>query len=72
MLGNSPILEIKCDNELVANYLALLPEEEAIQPIIDTGVVDRMIEMSNYKNAQLTNVAISIIERVLQTRKKAF
>lgn len=56
----------------MANYLALLPEEEAIQPIIDTIVVDQMIEMSNYNNAQLTNMAISIIERVLQTRKKAF
>jgi len=49
-----------------------LPEEEAIQPIIETGVIDQMIEISNYQNPQLTNIAISIIERVLQTRKKAF
>lgn len=31
-----------------------------------------MLEMSHYNNAQLTSKAISIIDRVLQTRKKAF
>lgn len=31
-----------------------------------------MIELSNYNNAQLTSKAISIIDRVLQTRRKAF
>lgn len=31
-----------------------------------------MIELTNYRNAQLTSGAISIIDRVLQTRKKAF
>ena len=31
-----------------------------------------MIELSNYNNPALTSKAISIIDRVLQTRKKAF
>jgi hypothetical protein len=31
-----------------------------------------MIELTNYRNPQLTSSAISIIDRVLQTKKKAF
>jgi hypothetical protein len=57
---------------MVHEFLANLPSEESIQPIIDTSICDSMIEMTNYNNAQLTSKAISIIDRVLQTRKKAF
>ncbi len=57
---------------MVREFLASLPSEESIQPIIDTSICDSMIEMTNYNNAQLTSKAISIIDRVLQTRKKAF
>lgn len=69
---NSPILDIRCDHAMVHEFLANLPSEESIQPIIDTSICDSMIEMTNYNNAQLTSKAISIIDRVLQTRKKAF
>ena len=31
-----------------------------------------MIELTNYRNAELSSSAISVIDRVLQTRKKAF
>jgi len=57
---------------MVHKFLAMLPTEESIQPIIETSICDQMIEMSNYNNAQLTSKAISIIDRVLQTRRKAF
>ena len=30
-----------------------------------------MIELANYDNPELTSMALSIIERVLQTKKKA-
>lgn len=57
---------------MVARFLASLPTEETIQPILETSIIDSMIELSNYNNAQLTSKAISIIDRVLQTRRKAF
>lgn len=66
------MLEIKCDHQMVARFLASLPTEETIQPILETSIIDSMIELSNYNNAQLTSKAISIIDRVLQTRRKAF
>ena len=72
IISSTPILEIRCDHELVRSFLELLPHDETLQPIIETGVVDQMIEMSNYRNAKLTSSAISIIDRVLQTRRKAF
>lgn len=72
MIGSSSMLEIKCDHELINNFLPTLPTEEAIQPIIETSICDQMIELTNYRNAQLTSGAISIIDRVLQTRRKAF
>lgn len=50
----------------------ILPPEEEIQPIIETSIVNLMIEVSNYGNSTLTSKAISIIDRVFQTRKKAF
>lgn len=72
MFNSSPMLEIKCDHQMVARFLASLPSEDTIQPIIETSIIDSMIELSNYNNAQLTSKAISIIDRVLQTRQKAF
>jgi hypothetical protein len=72
MINNSSMLEIKCDHELISNFLPSLPTEEAIQPIVETSICDQMIELTNYRNAQLTSGAISIIDRVLQTRRKAF
>lgn len=72
MLSNTPMFEIRCNHPMVRKFLAMLPTEESIQPIIETSICDQMIEMSNYNNAQLTSKAISIIDRVLQTRRKAF
>ena len=72
MLNSSSILEIKCDDELVDNILPNIPNEEAIQPVIETSICDQMIELTNYRNPQLTSGAISIIDIALQTRKKAF
>jgi hypothetical protein len=72
MFNSSPMLEIKCDHEMVARFLASLPSDDTIQPIIETSIIDSMIELSNYNNPQLTSKAISIIDRVLQTRQKAF
>jgi hypothetical protein len=57
---------------MVNKFLASLPSDDTIQPIIETSIIDSMIELSNYNNAQLTSKAISIIDSVLQTRKKAF
>jgi hypothetical protein len=56
----------------VDGFLKLLPEDDSLQPILETAVVHQMIEISNYHNARLTSSAISVIERVLQTRRKAF
>lgn len=69
---SSSILEIKCDDDLVGNILPTIPNEDAIQPIIETSICDQMIELTNYRNPQLTSGAISIIDIALQTRKKAF
>lgn len=66
------MLDIKCDHEMVARFLASLPSDDTIQPIIETSIIDSMIELSNYNNPKLTSKAISIIDRVLQTRQKAF
>jgi hypothetical protein len=57
---------------MVATFLLSLPSEVSRQPILDTTICDYMMEMSNYNNAQLTSKAISVIDRVLQTSKKAF
>jgi hypothetical protein len=43
MFNSSPMLEIKCDHQMVARFLASLPSEEAIQPIIETSIIDAMI-----------------------------
>lgn len=51
MLSNSSMLEIKCDNDLISNFLPTLPSEETIQPIIETSICDQMIELTNYRNA---------------------
>lgn len=72
MFSSSPMLDIKCDHAMVARFLASLPSDDTIQPIIETSIIDAMIELSNYNNANLTSKAISIIDRVLQTRQKAF
>ncbi len=45
------MLEIKCDNDLISNFLPTLPSEETIQPIIETSICDQMIELTNYRNA---------------------
>ncbi len=72
MFNSTPMLEIKCDHAMVARFLSSLPSDDTIQPIIETSIIDAMIELSNYNNPQLTSKAISIIDRVLQTRQKAF
>lgn len=43
MLSNSSLMDIKCDDELIAQFLPELPSEETIQPIIETSIVDQMI-----------------------------
>ena len=37
------MLEIKCDHQMVAKFLASLPSDETIQPIIETSIIDDMI-----------------------------
>ena len=69
---SSSAMEMKCDDELISNFLPNIPNEEAIQPIIETSICDQMIELTNYRNPQLTSSAISIIDLALQSRKKAF
>jgi hypothetical protein len=66
------MMEIKCDDELVGQFLPGVPAEETIQPIIETSIVSQMIELTNYRNPQLTSGALSIIDLALHTRTKAF
>ena len=72
MFSEAPMLEIRCDHGLVKDYLERLPGEEAVQPILETGICDQMIELSNYNSPELTAKAMAIIDRVLQTREMAF
>jgi hypothetical protein len=56
----------------VGQFLPGVPAEETIQPIIETSIVSQMIELTNYRNPQLTSGALSIIDLALHTRTKAF
>jgi hypothetical protein len=42
-----------------------------MQPLVETNICDQMFELSNYGNPELTSMALSVIERILQTNKKA-
>ena len=51
--------------------MGTIPDDNEIQTLIETNICEQMIELSHYGNPQLTSMALSIIERVLQTKKKA-
>jgi hypothetical protein len=65
------LLSLKGDEKISASFVKTIPEEVEMQPLIETNIVDQMIELANYDNPELTSMALSIIERVLQTKKKA-
>jgi hypothetical protein len=65
------LLSLKANDEVSTNFINAIPDEVEMQPLIETSIVDQMIELGNYGNPELTSMALSIIERVLQTKKKA-
>lgn len=65
------LLSLKADDKVSRNFIKTIPDENELQPLIDTNIVDQMMELANYENPELTSMALSIIERVLQTKKKA-
>lgn len=65
------LLSLRADDKVSRNFISTIPDEGELQPLIETNIVDQMMELSNYENPELTSMALSIIERVLQTKKKA-
>ena len=65
------MLSLKRDDKISLEFISTIPDEVEMQPLIETNIVDQMIELANYGNPELTSMALSIIERVLQTKKKA-
>ena len=57
--GNTRILEYKIDNDLASKFIQEIPKDN-IQ-LIESSILERMIELSKYNNPKLTSQSISIM-----------
>lgn len=55
------MLSLKRDDKTSTEFINTIPDEVKMQPLIETNIVDQMIELANYGNPELTSMALSII-----------
>lgn len=44
------MLSLKRDDKTSLEFISTIPNEDEMQPLIETNVVDQMIELANYGN----------------------
>lgn len=42
------LLSLKGDDRISKNFIKTIPDENELQPLIETNIVDQMIELANY------------------------
>lgn len=42
------LLSLKGDDRISKNFIMTIPDENELQPLIETNIVDQMIELANY------------------------
>ena len=42
------LLSLKGDDKISQNFIMTIPDENELQPLIETNIVDQMIELANY------------------------
>jgi len=44
------LLSLKGDDKISTSFMNTIPDEVSMQPLIETNIVDQMIELANYDN----------------------
>jgi hypothetical protein len=44
------LLSLKGNDEISISFMNTIPQEVEMQPLIETNIVDQMIELANYDN----------------------